>query len=368
MGLAALALAACVRQAPPAPVMEGQSARLPPTVVAAAPPVVLTEAPQIPPSPPLASPRDPVVVTSLDPPPPAPPPSPLPVATPAIRAGSSMPHPPAPHPDRVVVQTGDTLYSIARRLDLPVRALIDANGLTAPYSVAAGRSLTVPKLRQHVVQPGETLFAVSRLFGVDVGTLARANDLAPPYTVRVGETLVLPDATEPVLAAEEPKPLPPAAIEPAAGPPPPHEAVAALPPPPLRNGRSFLWPVHGRLIAGYGAGDGGTHNDGINIAAPAGTIVLAAEAGTVAYAGNELRGYGNLVLVKHAGGWMTAYAHNSKLLVKRGDKVKRGQPIARVGKSGAVAEPQLHFEVRRGSKALDPADYLPAAPTTTVSG
>jgi murein DD-endopeptidase MepM/ murein hydrolase activator NlpD len=135
-----------------------------------------------------------------------------------------------------------------------------------------------------------------------------------------------------------------------------------LPPPPPRSGRSFLWPVQGDILGKYGLTAGGTQNDGINIKAAEGTPVVAADAGTVAYAGNELRGYGNLILIKHADGWMTAYAHNSKLLVTRGQKVQRGQVIARVGASGAVTEPQLHFEVRRGSRALDPMDYLgPAA-------
>jgi murein DD-endopeptidase MepM/ murein hydrolase activator NlpD len=121
----------------------------------------------------------------------------------------------------------------------------------------------------------------------------------------------------------------------------------------------FYWPVRGRILSVFGAAAGGTHNDGINIAAPAGTVVNAAENGTVAYAGNELRGFGNLLLVKHADGWVTAYAHNEVLLVKVGDKIRRGQPIARVGASGGVAEPQLHFELRRGTKAVDPLDHLP---------
>ncbi|HZB93831.1 MAG TPA: M23 family metallopeptidase, partial [Stellaceae bacterium] len=143
--------------------------------------------------------------------------------------------------------------------------------------------------------------------------------------------------------------------------------TAALPPPAAAapNGaRSFIWPVHGRIIVAYGNGAGGTHNDGINIAAAEGTPVRAADAGTVAYAGNELRGYGNLILLKHADGWLTAYAHNAALLVKRGDKVRRGQVIARVGETGAVTQPQLHFEIRHGTRALDPGDYLPPEAAT----
>jgi murein DD-endopeptidase MepM/ murein hydrolase activator NlpD len=141
--------------------------------------------------------------------------------------------------------------------------------------------------------------------------------------------------------------------------------AASLPPPPPRTNRSFLWPVHGRIIGHFGPGPNGGENDGIDIAAPEGTPVIAAESGIVAYAGNELRGYGNLVLLKHADGWMTAYGHNSKILVKRGDRVLRGQTIAHVGATGAVSEPQLHFELRKGTRALDPLNYLaPLAPTS----
>jgi murein DD-endopeptidase MepM/ murein hydrolase activator NlpD len=219
---------------------------------------------------------------------------------------------------------------------------------------------------------------VSRLYGIDTTTLARSNALPPPYMVYVGQSLVLPapvqvteGATAPPAAAE-PKPQaappPPPRIEPAAGPTPRTE-LAALPPPRVGSGGGrFLWPVRGRVLTDYGTGEGGTRNDGINIAAPAGTTVLAADAGTVAYAGNELRGYGNLILIKHANGWMTAYAHNSALLVKRGEKVRRGQPIARIGATGAVTRPQLHFEIRRGAKALDPSDYLPPGGASSVNG
>jgi murein DD-endopeptidase MepM/ murein hydrolase activator NlpD len=151
----------------------------------------------------------------------------------------------------------------------------------------------------------------------------------------------------------------PASAEPslAAQPGPSREAVV-IPKPPQRSGRGFLWPVKGKVLAGYGTTGKGLHNDGLNIAAPRGAAVKAAENGVVVYAGNELKGFGNLLLLKHEGGWVTAYAHNDQLLVGRGDSVKRGQPIARVGSSGNVQSPQLHFEIRKGTKAVDPVPEM----------
>ena len=120
------------------------------------------------------------------------------------------------------------------------------------------------------------------------------------------------------------------------------------------SGNSFRWPVKGRVIAEFGARPDGGHNDGIDLAVPQGTSVKAAENGVVAYAGNELKGYGNLVLIRHANNWVSAYAHNEELLVKRGDKVRRGQIIAKAGATGAVSQPQVHFELRKGSRPVDP--------------
>jgi murein DD-endopeptidase MepM/ murein hydrolase activator NlpD len=120
----------------------------------------------------------------------------------------------------------------------------------------------------------------------------------------------------------------------------------------------FRWPVKGKVIASFGTRPDGTHNDGVNVAVPQGTDVLAAEQGTVAYAGSELKGYGNLVLLRHESGWVTAYAHNEELLVKRGDKIKRGQAIAKAGKTGTVDQPQVHFELRQGQKPVDPTPHM----------
>jgi murein DD-endopeptidase MepM/ murein hydrolase activator NlpD len=127
------------------------------------------------------------------------------------------------------------------------------------------------------------------------------------------------------------------------------------------DGKSFRWPVRGRIISGFGSKPNGERNDGINLAVPEGTSVKAVETGTVIYAGNELEGYGNLVLVRHADGWVSAYAHNKDLLVKRGEQVRRGQTVAHAGMSGSVSAPQVHFELRKGAKPVNPLDYLAGA-------
>ena len=144
------------------------------------------------------------------------------------------------------------------------------------------------------------------------------------------------------------------------------EAAKANPAPAaLPHGAHFSWPLNGRILAGYGAAPDSGRNDGISIAAPRGAPIAAIEAGTVAYTGNELRGYGNLVLIKHADGWISAYAHCDELLVKNGDQVHRGTVIAKVGATGNVNEPQLYFELRRGKQPVDPREFLAAVPVAT---
>ena len=351
------ALAACMRNGPPAPVTMGEAAS--------------GEAPQ-------PSPRAPVIAVS----PPAaavasPPPKP---AAPPVAAGPAAPPGPpvaAPqshraHPAQVVVGPGETLYMISRRYDVPLRAIIDANHLEPPYRLSSGTRLDLPQTPFHIVQPGETLYAISRLYGVEVSTLARLNHLDEPFGLRAGQALDLPPSiVPPERSASLPPPSAPAtspsatavprapSAKPAAAPAAP-KAIAPATPKSASGAPSFAWPLEGRILESYGTGPAGTHNDGINIAARAGAPVRAAEAGLVVYAGNELRGYGNLVLIKHRGGFMTAYAHNARLLVKRGERVKRGQAIATAGSTGSVRTPQLHFEIRQGTRALDPTGYLPA--------
>lgn len=134
--------------------------------------------------------------------------------------------------------------------------------------------------------------------------------------------------------------------------------VASAEPPAAPAKARFDWPVRGKVKSGYGQMPGGRRNDGIDIAAPTGAPIKAAEGGTVVYAGSEVKGLGNLVLISHPGGYVTAYAHTEQMLVKKGDSVKRGQTIATVGQSGDATEPQLHFEVRQANKPVDPMGYL----------
>jgi murein DD-endopeptidase MepM/ murein hydrolase activator NlpD len=136
------------------------------------------------------------------------------------------------------------------------------------------------------------------------------------------------------------------------------QRIALAAPAAASASNKMRWPAQGRIVSGFGRRIDGTHNDGINISVPLGTEVHAAESGVVAYAGSELKGYGNLVLLRHDNGWVTAYAHNDQLTVKRGDKVQRGQIIARAGRTGSVDQPQLHFELRQGSKPVDPVPFL----------
>lgn len=286
-------------------------------------------------------------------------------------------------PGRIRVQEGDSLYAIARQNGVALRGLIDANGLKAPYVIYPGQILTMPGKRYHIVADDESIYAISQLYDVDMGALVRINNIPPPYRIAKGQRLRLPGgsnvrqvsttsstsgmADASPAARESPSPvagpsrLPAREVRPVEPPSVPRVAKAEPRPlsePPKRSSGKFLWPVRGRLLVGFGPREGGFHNDGINIAAAEGTPVLAAENGVVVYAGNQLQGFGNMVLIKHSGGWMTAYAHNSKLLVERGDTVRRGQEISHVGSSGSVSRPQLHFELRRGDRAVDPRRYL----------
>lgn len=268
-------------------------------------------------------------------------------------------------PETVTVRRGDSVYLIARRYNVPMKAIIQTNKLEPPYILYPGQVLTLTPPQAYTVQRGDSLYAISRKYGVDMRALAQKNALQAPYTIFPGQRLLIPLAYA-TASASTPPPAStpsrsqsnrgPSTTRPVASSPPP----VAPPAPPPRAGSRFIWPAEGEILARFGPSGKGLHNDGINIGVPRGTSVRAAENGVVAYSGNELQGFGNLLLIKHADGWMTAYAHNDELLVKRGDEVKRGQVISRAGSSGNVRTPQVHFELRRGTKAVDPLKHLAA--------
>ncbi|MBN8995783.1 MAG: peptidoglycan DD-metalloendopeptidase family protein [Rhizobiales bacterium] len=267
-----------------------------------------------------------------------------------------------------VVEPGQTLYSLARQYHTRPAELAAANGLTVNTSLRVGQKLRIPGTGDAGAKTQLVAYSPAAEQPASLGTppkplgklVVKGNETsaAPAAVAQLPKQPAIPAA--PTVAAVPPAaepiaPAAPVAAAPAAAPAP---TVADTADPPSANGTSFRWPVRGRIISAFGSKPNGEKNDGINLAVPEGTSVKAAEAGTVIYAGNELAGYGNLVLIRHADGWVTAYAHNSEILVKRGDKVARGQIVGKAGMSGSVNAPQVHFELRKGAKPVNPLDYL----------
>jgi murein DD-endopeptidase MepM/ murein hydrolase activator NlpD len=303
----------------------------------------------------------------------------------------------------IIVGTSDTLDTLSRRYNVSPTAILQANGYKGPRALSPGQQLILPRPTAaaaapankpiaatnaapstHVVNRGDTLLSIAHRNHVPLAELAKANNLDPQAKLKLGMKLIVPGAktaavapaAQPIPGAQPATAMPPAtklaavtgdpqqkarlaqatttpAEAPAEMPIKASEATGALP--------TFRWPVRGKVITSYGAKTNGKANDGINLAVPEGTPVKAAEDGVVAYSGTELKGYGNLVLVRHSNGYVTAYAHASELLVKRGDTIKRGQTIAKSGQSGEVGSPQLHFEIRKGSSPVDPLQFLNGA-------
>ena len=299
----------------------------------------------------------------------------------------------------ITVAAGDTIDSIARKYHVPAAAIMQANGIRPGSPLPPGQRLVIPRHHEpgpataanaapgtHVVAAGESLSSIARHYHKPRAAIATANNLASDAKLRVGQRLIIPGVKPPPAAAGPVKQAPMAEGEhpPTAAAPPaaPNQKIATNEPgatarvatpteptiesesgagtEPTTGTPSFRWPVRGRIISGFGPHPNGAQNDGIDLSVPEGTSVKAAEDGVVAYAGNELKGYGNLVLVRHQNGYVTAYAHASELMVKRGDQVKRGQIIARAGQTGNVSAPQLHFEIRKGKVPVDPVQFLPS--------
>ncbi|MFN3959897.1 MAG: peptidoglycan DD-metalloendopeptidase family protein [Parvularculaceae bacterium] len=276
--------------------------------------------------------------------------------------------PAAEMPGQLTVRPGDTVYAIARRTGATPQAIISLNRLAPPYRLEVGEIIRVPansvppsraaaaaeaaappRAGAHVVRAGDTLYSISRATGVPVDQIAQANSIGAPYSLRVGQTLKIPGGSGAIAAAA------PQAPEADVG---DLARNVSYGSPAAKPATLFDWPVQGRVIGVFGLSQAGKRNDGVNIAAPVGTPVRAAADGEVVYRGSELEGYGNLLLIKHEDGFVTAYAHNDAMLVKKGDRVRKGQVIAKVGQTGSASEPQLHFEIRQNLKAIDPVALM----------
>jgi murein DD-endopeptidase MepM/ murein hydrolase activator NlpD len=320
------------------------------------------------------------------------------------------------------VKSGDTLTSIARKFDMSVSDLADDNKLDTDKPLKLGAKIKGPATssKAYVAQSGDTLAGISKRFNVSVKALAAENDLRATASVKKGQKIVLPDGykdkgpvkttttvSKPVPAepsntyarAETPTPTPtptrpsapigatpsspvpytpsysrpsaPIAAQPVAPPPPSARPIIESSAPPteseiIASGKGkFAWPVRGAIISNFGVKGTGQRNDGLDIRAPQGTPVLSAADGKVAYAGNQVPSFGNLVLVKHADGWVTAYAYLSSINVKMQQDVRQGEQLGAVGATGGANEPQLHFEMRYAptvkdkAKPVDPGLVLP---------
>ena len=293
------------------------------------------------------------------------------------------------------VSAGDTLYSLSKRYRLPMRDIVVLNHVKQPFMLYVGQRIKLPPPQEYKIRQGDTLYGVSRLFCVNSSEVARLNGIRSPYVLQVGQVLRLPSVIRQnktvasltkvaqVKAVKENPAAPPVFSTPAS------QSVVAqngVPVPqgkpmhvvgktpgsssqslkvskvtkkaPKRSSSKFMKPIGGKVISRFGAKKSGLHNDGINIAAARGTPVKSAENGVVVYAGNALKGSGNLILVRHDKQWMSAYAHLDSIGVRKGQVLRRGSVIGKVGSTGSVSKPQLHFELRRGTSALNPLRYM----------
>ncbi len=275
-----------------------------------------------------------------------------------------------------LVRPGDSLRLVAERTGVSSDAIARANQIDPPFTIRTGERLTIPGGRYHLVRRGETGIAIARAYGVEWSRIVTANALLEPYVLRAGQRIAIPappggtsladraaaftldvddilTGGEPALASNQ------APVKPTATPRrvlPPSAVVTA---PARLAGGSFLWPVDGRVVKRFGHGASGERNDGIKIAIPVATPIRATADGVVAYVGDGIAALGGLVIVKHGGGWTSVYGHASKLMVQRGQSVKRGQTVALSGDTGFADRPELHFELRKGRTPVDPTTQLP---------
>ncbi|MCJ2183211.1 LysM peptidoglycan-binding domain-containing protein [Novosphingobium sp. 1949] len=253
--------------------------------------------------------------------------------------------PPANTADSYTVKPGETLGGIANRTGVSASLLAETNGIQPPFVVKVGQTLRIPRKREYTVGARDDGFSVALQAGVPWDQIALANGLSPQATLRPGQKLVIPTLIDPAKGAAAPDRMASATATPAA---------------PAPTASRFAWPVNGPIDRAFATGT--NYHDGIDIKAAKGTVVKAAAAGTVRFAGMEKEQFGNLVVVDNGDGWFTAYAFLSRINVKKGDRVTLGQRVGLVGSTGLAKGNELHFEIRKDGKPVNPVDELPKAP------
>lgn len=244
-----------------------------------------------------------------------------------------------------IVKRGENLYLISKKFSISIDEIIKENNIKSPFKIFPNQKLILPKKKIYTVIKGDTLYSISRKFNVDKYNLSKLNNLKTINIIYVGQKLIIPNYSRTIkskgdLGSDKITKKKNTKIN------------------QKKNKTIFMWPVRGKIILKYGMIKPGLHNDGINIAASNGEDVVASRQGKIIYAGNEIPGYGNLILIKHDKKWVTAYAHLSEITITKGAQVNKGEKIGSVGSSGRVNTSQLHFEIRKGKRALNPREYL----------
>ena len=254
------------------------------------------------------------------------------------------------------VRVGDKLYDIAARYRVTPQSIIIENNLEAPFTLRTGQSLKITPPRTHIVRFGDTVNSISQRYAVSPYQVAQLNNLEIPFELTVGQKLQLPTSLDfGVLDSGVPKGV--SAANAVTIPIPQSQQPKKFVAPKLGSG-GFSWPVQGEIITEFGPSARGVHNDGVNIVAEIGAPVIVSATGTVAFVGDNIKNFGKLVLVKHDGGIITAYAHLDSISVNEGDVLAAGDTIGNVGSTGRVSLPQLHFEIRKSRQPIDPRNLI----------
>ena len=240
----------------------------------------------------------------------------------------------------VVVNDGDTLYAISATYNVPNRDLIEINNLKEPYIIKEGQKLKLPSFKYHNVVKQENLYYIARIYDMNISELIKLNELKKPYNIKIGDKIRISETASIKRKSKK-------------------RIKKIIKKAPNIDNNNFIWPVKsGSIISKFGQKSGGLYNDGINIKPTDNNDVLSVRDGKIAYVGNELRGYGNLIIIKHGNDWISAYAHLDNILIKKGQKIRQGTKIATIGSTGNVLEKQLYFSLRYKKEAINPEKYL----------